>query len=67
MTKRKENIKKIAIFGSLILISIIGILYQNYLRELPQDYTVGYIEKIYKPARGNTLPGLRLSASDPKT
>ena len=50
---KAENKKKLLFFGGIALASVIGVLYGRYLDSLPQEYAIGKIEKIWKPARGN--------------
>jgi hypothetical protein len=57
MTKDKKL--KILLFGSIILLSIIGVVYSYWLRTLPQTYTIGEIEKIWKPRSGGIVANFR--------
>jgi len=59
MSDKKETLKKIAIFGGIILLSAIAMIYNNWLTTLPQDYTVGEVIDVYKPAKGNTRAEFR--------
>jgi len=48
----KQGIRNTLIFGGIILLSILGFLYTEFMQSLPQDYTIGTINKIWKPVKG---------------
>jgi hypothetical protein len=48
-----EKRKKILLFGGIILIGLCGTGYKIYLDTFERVYTVGTIEKIWKPVKGN--------------
>ena len=55
----KERKKVITVVIGILLVGLSGQLYNNYLDSLPQDYTVGEVIDIYKPAKGNTRAEFR--------
>ena len=63
MSKRKD-FKGLIIIGGIAGIALLGTLYNQYLNRLPQDYTVGEIIKVYKPAKGNTRVKFSYSVQD---
>lgn len=50
----KQKFKKNPILWIFILICIVGFSYFNWIKSLPQSFTVGKILKVYKPLKGNT-------------
>ena len=50
----KEKRKIILLFAGIILASAMGISFRYFMDIQSQDYTIGTIDDIYKPARGNT-------------
>lgn len=52
MNKKKEKLKGLAILVSIIVIGIAATIYDKYLQSLPKKYTVGAIDKIWKPLKG---------------
>jgi len=54
---KREKIKIALLFGGIILIGVFVELYWKYLNSLPQNYTIGTINKIWKPASGNINAG----------
>ncbi|MGK7391341.1 MAG: hypothetical protein ACNS60_13380 [Candidatus Cyclobacteriaceae bacterium M2_1C_046] len=55
MNKKKDKYGGLYIIGFLILLTIGLIYYKYYLRDLPQNYTIGKIIKIWKPVKGGTV------------
>lgn len=54
MNKKKEKIKGIAILAGIIVIGIAATIYDKYFKSMPQNYTIGTIDKIWKPLKGGT-------------
>ncbi len=48
----KEALAKMLLFTIILLVSIIGTIFNNRLDALPQKYTVGQIIEIAKPIKG---------------
>jgi hypothetical protein len=48
----KDTKMKLVLFGALFLVGIMGVIYSHWLSSLPQIYTIGTIEKIWKPRSG---------------
>lgn len=57
LDKKKGILNVIVAIGIIILIGMIAGIYNSYLRTLPQDYTIGEVIKIWKPAKGGTEVG----------
>ncbi|MFT6971221.1 MAG: hypothetical protein ACJAXX_001790 [Roseivirga sp.] len=53
MTNRTSNTKKWLYAGVIILIAAVIVIYKSWLRNLPQDYTVGEVTEIYHPGKGS--------------
>lgn len=49
----KDKLRTIIGVFVVILISIVGGLYVKSVKSRPQDYTIGVIDKIWKPAKGS--------------
>ena len=53
----KDKTKTLYMLGGILLISILAIVYDQYFKSLPQNYTIGKIDKIWKPLKGGTQAG----------
>jgi hypothetical protein len=50
-----EKVKVIVLASSVMIVGIIVNAYFRYLKRLPQDYTIGTVVKVMKPANGNDV------------
>jgi len=48
----KEKRKIALLYAGILLASAMGIAYDYFMDIQPQDYTIGTIDDIYKPAKG---------------
>ena len=52
---KKERWRGLIIAGAILLIGLGYEAYQSYLRNLPQDYTIGIIKKVGPAAKGGDV------------
>ncbi|MBV6641329.1 MAG: hypothetical protein KI791_11445 [Cyclobacteriaceae bacterium] len=48
----REKRKILIIFSTILALSILGILYSDFMKSQPQDYTIGTIDKVWNPVKG---------------
>ena len=59
--EEKKNI--IVTLSIIMLVSLLGILYGNFIKSQPRSYTVGTILKVWKPTKGQTKVNYRYSVN----
>jgi hypothetical protein len=60
---KKDTRQRLIWVAGIILIGISVFLYEQYLRTLPQNYTIGTIYKVYQPPKGNPVAAFRYKIS----
>jgi hypothetical protein len=55
MTNKSDKKNRLFWIGIVLLIGLGGFIYNEYLDNLPQNYTIGKIHRKYQPPKGNPV------------